>query len=230
MARMSADGPIEFSPHRNNLVAFLGMLVSEIDNTARGSNIDGSLGLLTKHFADMQVLAEDALYLDRAVSVLTHLPESVSCSTTQPAQLENPRHIPNCLCGLRRAGGAGAIRFPAAPDLRTDHAGRAAKLPRDRPHAPAVFPPKIDRDPVFHCQLPSLPRHPSDYDGPRQIAYNYNLTAHIRCRGEESQASSGHPNYKPRRWVVERGHSWINRFRRLLIRWEKKPQNYEAMR
>jgi putative transposase len=68
-----------------------------------------------------------------------------------------------------------------------------------------------------------------DYDGPRQIAYDYNLTAHIRCRGEESKASSGHPNYKPRRWVVERVHSWINRFRRLLIRWEKKPQNYKAM-
>jgi transposase len=29
--------------------------------------------------------------------------------------------------------------------------------------------------------------------------------------------------------VVERVHSWINRFRRLLIRWEKKPENYEAM-
>ena len=28
---------------------------------------------------------------------------------------------------------------------------------------------------------------------------------------------------------VERVHSWINRFRRLLIRWEKKPENYEAM-
>jgi putative transposase len=68
-----------------------------------------------------------------------------------------------------------------------------------------------------------------DYDGPRQIAYDYNLTAHIRCRGEESKTSSDFPNYKPRRWVVERVHSWINRFRRLLIRWEKKPQNYEAM-
>ena len=68
-----------------------------------------------------------------------------------------------------------------------------------------------------------------DYDGPRQIAYDYNLTAHIRCRGEESKTLPDHPNYKPRRWVVERVHSWINRFRRLLIRWEKKPQNYEAM-
>jgi putative transposase len=68
-----------------------------------------------------------------------------------------------------------------------------------------------------------------DYDGPRQIAYDYNLTAHIRCRGEESKTLPDHPNHKPRRWVVERLHSWINRFRRLLIRWEKKPQNYEAM-
>ncbi len=68
-----------------------------------------------------------------------------------------------------------------------------------------------------------------DYDGPRQIAYDHNLTAHIRCRGEESTVSVDHLNYKPRRWVVERVHSWINRFRRLLSRWEKKPQNYEAM-
>ena len=29
----------------------------------------------------------------------------------------------------------------------------------------------------------------------------------------------------PRRWVVERTHSSINRFRRVLIRWEKKPAN-----
>src|SRR4051794_15985892 len=67
---------------------------------------------------------------------------------------------PRCRRGLCRPGGVAAVRFPTAPDLRTDHAGRAAKLPRDRPHAPAVFPPQIDRDPVFHCQLPSLPRHP----------------------------------------------------------------------
>jgi putative transposase len=28
--------------------------------------------------------------------------------------------------------------------------------------------------------------------------------------------------------VVERTHSWFNRFRRLLIRWDKKPENYLA--
>ena len=33
---------------------------------------------------------------------------------------------------------------------------------------------------------------------------------------------------KPRRWVVERLHSWLNRSRRLLIRWEKLQPTYEA--
>ncbi len=34
---------------------------------------------------------------------------------------------------------------------------------------------------------------------------------------------------KARRWVVERTHSWLNRYRRLLVRWEKKAANDEAM-
>jgi transposase len=34
---------------------------------------------------------------------------------------------------------------------------------------------------------------------------------------------------KPRRWVVEVAHSWINRFRRLLVRWEKKACNYLSL-
>ncbi len=31
---------------------------------------------------------------------------------------------------------------------------------------------------------------------------------------------------KSRRWVVERTHGWMNRFRRIMIRWEKKTKNY----
>ena len=39
----------------------------------------------------------------------------------------------------------------------------------------------------------------------------------------------GHPErHPPRRWVVEVAHSWFNRFRRLLIRWEKRPEHYLA--
>lgn len=34
---------------------------------------------------------------------------------------------------------------------------------------------------------------------------------------------------KARRWRVEVTHSWLNRFRRLLVRWEKKKANYLSM-
>jgi putative transposase len=53
--------------------------------------------------------------------------------------------------------------------------------------------------------------------------------AHIRHRGEEAQAKREIPGYRARRWVVERTHAWMNRFRRLLIRWEKKVENYLAL-
>jgi len=45
---------------------------------------------------------------------------------------------------------------------------------------------------------------------------------HIRYRGEKRKRHSG----KRRRWVVERTNSWHNRFRKLLIRYEKKSENY----
>ena len=32
-----------------------------------------------------------------------------------------------------------------------------------------------------------------------------------------------------RRWVVERTHAWHNKCRRLLVRWEKKLDHYDAM-
>lgn len=51
-------------------------------------------------------------------------------------------------------------------------------------------------------------------------------TPHIRSRGEEKQEREA--GKQPRRWVVERTHSWMNRFRRILVRWEKKAENYLA--
>jgi transposase len=44
-------------------------------------------------------------------------------------------------------------------------------------------------------------------------------TKRVRTRGRR----------KSRRWVVERTNSWVNRFRRILIRWEKKAVNYAGM-
>ncbi len=54
------------------------------------------------------------------------------------------------------------------------------------------------------------------------------FTAHIRARGEEAKALKEEAGYKARRWVVERTHSWLNRFRAVLIRWCKKPENFLA--
>ena len=74
-----------------------------------------------------------------------------------------------------------------------------------------------------------------DYPEVYELLEDYGYTIHIRLRGEESSrrrrrsSSRKIPKYRARRWVVERTHSWMNRFRRLLIRWEKKIENYIAM-
>jgi transposase len=67
----------------------------------------------------------------------------------------------------------------------------------------------------------------------RDLLSAFGFTAHIRSRGEgarveEAKAIEQETGYRARRWVVERTHSWMNRFRRLLIRWDKKAQNYLA--
>ena len=68
-----------------------------------------------------------------------------------------------------------------------------------------------------------------DFDQVRELVAAWGYTAHIRTRGEEKEAKERVPGYRARRWVVERTHSWLNRSRRLLIRWEKKIENYLAM-
>ena len=65
-----------------------------------------------------------------------------------------------------------------------------------------------------------------DYDEVRALDRAFGYTAHIRARGEEAQTIKREVGFKARRWVVERTTSWINRFRRILIRWEKKAENY----
>jgi putative transposase len=67
-----------------------------------------------------------------------------------------------------------------------------------------------------------------DYDEPRALAEEFAFTLHLRTRGEEAWAKR-HAKARARRWVVERAHSWLNRFRSILIRWAKKPANYLAM-
>jgi putative transposase len=67
-----------------------------------------------------------------------------------------------------------------------------------------------------------------DFDEVRAILAEFGFTAHIRARGEEALLLKREAGFRARRWVVERSHSWMNRFRRILIRWDKKPENYLA--
>lgn len=67
-----------------------------------------------------------------------------------------------------------------------------------------------------------------DYEVTRDAVRERGYRDHVRSRGEEKRDKAS-CRHRPRRWVVERTHSWFNRFRRLFIRWEKKARNYEAM-
>lgn len=50
---------------------------------------------------------------------------------------------------------------------------------------------------------------------------------HIRHKGEKKKKRKRNKRHRiRRRWVVERTNSWHNRFRKLLIRYEKKAENY----
>lgn len=78
-------------------------------------------------------------------------------------------------------------------------------------------------------------RHPQGisldkgYDFPEveTIARRFGFDLHLRHKGEEKiKLPKG---FKARRWKVERSHSWFNRYRGVLIRWEKEAENYEAM-
>lgn len=67
-----------------------------------------------------------------------------------------------------------------------------------------------------------------DDAGSRREAAQRGYVSHIRS-GSRKLHQEQHSRKKARRWVVERTHAWLNRFRRLLIRWERKIANYEAL-
>ena len=71
-----------------------------------------------------------------------------------------------------------------------------------------------------------------DYLEVWELLEEFGFTAHVAVRGADerhSQPVKRKAGHKARRWVVERTHSWMNRFRGILIRWNKKPENYLAL-
>lgn len=50
----------------------------------------------------------------------------------------------------------------------------------------------------------------------------------LRPRGEAIEEKAKTPDFKPKRWVVEVCHSWFNRFRKILVRYEKMDRSYRG--
>ncbi len=46
---------------------------------------------------------------------------------------------------------------------------------------------------------------------------------------QEKKAKQRYPGKKARRWIVEVCHSWFNRFRKLLVRYEKLDRSFLAL-
>ena len=67
-----------------------------------------------------------------------------------------------------------------------------------------------------------------DDDEVRALLAEFGFTAHLRARGEEAKALTQEAGFKARRWVVERTHRGMNRFRRVRMRWDKNVRNYLA--
>lgn len=68
------------------------------------------------------------------------------------------------------------------------------------------------------------------YDNPtgRGAVEEHHYSGHIRRIGEEKLNEQGKKRHRARRWVAERTEGWISKCRGLLVRYEKKAENYLA--
>lgn len=69
------------------------------------------------------------------------------------------------------------------------------------------------------------------YDGQPalQVIVSKGYIPHVKTRGQEVEQKKANPDWKARRWVVEVSHSWFNRFRKILVRYEKRADTYMAL-
>jgi len=69
------------------------------------------------------------------------------------------------------------------------------------------------------------------YDNPTGqaacVAAGY--ATHIRRIGEEKLDTAGEKTHPARRWVVERTLAWLSKCRAILVRYDKKPENYKGL-
>ena len=62
-----------------------------------------------------------------------------------------------------------------------------------------------------------------------QIIESRGYIPHVVSRNKEAVAKRRDPTKNARRWVVEVCHSWFNRFRKLLVRYEKLERSFVAL-
>ena len=62
------------------------------------------------------------------------------------------------------------------------------------------------------------------YVGKIQTVISNGFVPHIRPRGEEKKLIE--KGFKAKRWIVELGHSWYNRFRKIHVRYEKEDVSF----
>ena len=69
------------------------------------------------------------------------------------------------------------------------------------------------------------------YRGQRalEVIESHGYIPHVVGRRKEADAKRRNPQHKARRWVVEVCHSWFNRFRKLLVRYEKLERSFMAL-
>jgi putative transposase len=78
---------------------------------------------------------------------------------------------------------------------------------------------------------PERPQHLSldkgdDNETGETAAVEAKYTPHIRRIGEEKKSCDESKGHKPRRWVVERTFAWLSKCRGILVRYDKKDENY----
>lgn len=62
-----------------------------------------------------------------------------------------------------------------------------------------------------------------------KVILDHGYIAHVVGRRKEADSKKRDPKKKARRWVVEVCHSWFNRFRKLLVRYEKLERSFLAL-
>lgn len=65
--------------------------------------------------------------------------------------------------------------------------------------------------------------------GRRKVIEEHGYIPHVKERGQEADELKNDPTKKARRWVVEVAHSWFNRLRKLLVRYEKLDRSFIAL-